>query len=127
MEVAVVFTNPQSTFKALKAAAASANGLDARVRLIVLQVVSHALPLDEPPVPVHFTEERVLPLVSDLGVDTRVDILLCRNKREGLMHALKPRSLVVVGSRRRWWPTWEKRLAKQLRRGGHEVILTETE
>jgi hypothetical protein len=40
---------------------------------------------------------------------------------------LSPRSLVIVGGRKRRWPTAEERLARQLRRNGHEVIFTETE
>jgi hypothetical protein len=127
MEVTVIFTDPETTRNALKTAALLAGGLNARVRLVVPQVVPYALPLNEPPIPTGFTEQRICLLVADLGVDTEVDICLCRNKRESLLCALRPHSVTVVGGRRRWWPTWEKRLAKQLRRSGHEVIFTETE
>jgi len=46
---------------------------------------------------------------------------------ETLKAVLSQRSLVVVGGHKRWWPTPEKRLARKLRRAGHEVIFTETE
>jgi hypothetical protein len=36
-------------------------------------------------------------------------------------------SIVVLGGRKRWWPTREKKLARQLRRAGHEVVFKETE
>ncbi len=127
LEVVVIFTDRWSTLEALKTAARFAGGLKVRVRLVVPQVVPYALPLNEPPIPAGFTEQQVGTLVSDLGVDTRVDICLCRNKGESLLHTLKRHSVVVIGSRRRWWPRWEKRLARELRRGGHEVILKETE
>lgn len=127
LEVTVVFTDRRSSLNALKTAALLAGGLNARVRLVVPQVVSYALPLSEPPIPTDFTEQQIAFLVSDLGVDTKVDICLCRNKRESLLRALRPHSVTVVGGRRRWWPTWERKLARDLRRGGHEVIFTETE
>jgi hypothetical protein len=52
---------------------------------------------------------------------------LCRDSSETLLAVLKPRSLVVIGGRRRWWPTREERLAKKLRGAGHEVIFAELE
>jgi hypothetical protein len=36
-------------------------------------------------------------------------------------------SIVVIGGRERWWPTRENKLARQLRREGHEVVFKETE
>jgi len=127
LEVVVAFTDERTSLDALRAAASLAADLDAGVLLVVPQVVSHALPLDEPAVPIHFIEQRIKPLVSNLGVDTTIDICLCRSKKEGLLHALKPHSLIVVGGRRRWWPTPEKALVRKLRQAGHEVIFTETE
>ena len=127
LEVTVVFTDTRSSLNALKTAALLAGGLNARVRLVVPQVVSYELPLNEPPIPTDFIEQQIAHLVSDLNVETRVDICLCRNKKESLLRALRPHSVTVVGSRRRWWPTWERRLARELRRAGHEVIFTETE
>ena len=50
-----------------------------------------------------------------------------RDPAETLAAVLKPDSVVVLGGRKRWWPTTEERLARKLRRIGHEVIFTETE
>lgn len=127
IEVTVVFTDPQSTQKALKTAADAASDLDAGIRLIVPQVVSYAAPLELPPVPSHIAEQQFRNFASNANVDTKVDIYLCRSVRDSLLHALKPHSLVVIGSRRRWWPTPEKSLARKLRQAGHDVILTERE
>jgi hypothetical protein len=60
-------------------------------------------------------------------VETIVRVFLCRDRLETLSMVLKPHSLVVVGGRGRWWPTAEERLARRLRRAGHEVIFEETE
>ena len=66
-------------------------------------------------------------IASDSRVETRVSIYLCRDLLEILQSVLKPHSLVVVGSRKRWWPTREKRLARKLRALGHQVVVTERE
>jgi hypothetical protein len=93
----------------------------------VPQIVPYPLPLTSPPVLVDFNERRLRVIASHCRVETRVSIYLCRNPLETLQSVLKPHSLVVVGSRKRWWPTAEKRLAKKLRRFGHQVVVTEKE
>jgi hypothetical protein len=74
-----------------------------------------------------FSERQFRVLAGQSPVDTVVRIYLCRDRMDALVQMLKPRSLVVVGGRRRWWPTEETRIARRLRRAGHEVIFTETE
>jgi hypothetical protein len=127
LEIAVVFTDLPSTLSSLEAAAAFAANLDAKLRLIVTQVVSYAAPIEMPPVPPQIVEERLLALASRTAVDTKVDIYLCRDEAMTLLQVLEPKSLVVIGGRRRWWWTPERNLAKKLRRGGHEVIFKKTE
>ena len=51
IEVVVIHTTTEGTLKALRTAAALAQGLGAHIRLLVLQVVPYALPLAEPQVP----------------------------------------------------------------------------
>ena len=104
-----------------------ASSLSARVTLLVPQVVPYPLPLETPPVLVDFSERRFRLIACQSPVETRVRIFLCRDRFEILNSVLSPRSLVVVGGRRRWWPTAERRLARKLRGAGHEVIFTETE
>jgi hypothetical protein len=126
LEVTVVFTDMRSTLEALKTAAGFAEDLDVRVRLVVLQIVPYALPLDVPPVPIELKERQFGSLVSNLMVDTRVDICLCRNKREGLLRALKPHSLVVLGKRKAWWSIESRRLFSLLTRNGHKVVVAKS-
>lgn len=127
LNVEVVFTSVQATLAALREAGRLASRLQARVTLVVPQVVPYPCPLDSPPVLLDFGERRFRTIAEESRVDTTVQIYLCREKWETLQSVLKPRSLVVVGGRRRWWPTEEKRLASRLRHAGHEVIFAETE
>lgn len=127
LNIAVVFTSVPETLAALRRAGALASRLNARITLVVPQVVPYPCPLASPPVLLDFSERRFRVIAGASPVETTVQLYLCRDQWEALRLVLQPRSLVVVGGRKRWWPTREKRLAWKLRRAGHEVILTETE
>jgi hypothetical protein len=74
-----------------------------------------------------WNERRFRVIAEESPVETTVQIYLCRDRVDTLKAALSTRSLVVIGGRRRWWPTAEKRLARSLRSEGHEVIFTDKE
>src|SRR5258708_40194627 len=125
--ISVIFTTVEATLTALRRASALANRLSARITLVVPQVVPYPLPIDSPPVPHEWNERRFRVIASDRPVETTVHIYLCRDPLDALMTVLTPRSLIVLGgSKRWWWPTSEKRLARKLLRAGHEVIFTGT-
>jgi hypothetical protein len=125
LDVAVVFTSAAATIAALRRAGTLANRLSARIKLIVPQIVPYPLPLESPPVLVDFSEHRFRTIAAESSVETAVQIYLCRDDWETVKIVLAPRSLVVIGGRKRWWPTQEKSMARKLRRAGHQVIFTE--
>jgi len=128
LNVAVVFTSGDATLAALRKAGALADRLNGRITLLVPQIVPYPLPLESPPVLLDFSERRLRQLARESAVETTVRIYLCRDRIATLKAVLAPRSLVVIGGRRRlWWRTREQSLARQLRHAGHEVIFTETE
>ena len=125
--ISVIFTTVESTLAALRKASSLANRLSARITLVVPEVVPYPLPLDRPPVRHEWNARRLRLIASDRPVETTVRIYLCRDPLDTLLTVLTPRSLVVLGGSKRWrWPTREKKLARRLRRAGHEVIFTET-
>jgi hypothetical protein len=126
LNIAVVFTSVESTLAALKEAGSLANSLGARIKLVVPQVVPYPLPLETPPVLVEFNENRFRVMASQSPVETSVQIYLCRDRFQTLTAALTPGSIVVLGGRKRWWPTKDETLARQLRRAGYEVLFKET-
>jgi len=105
LNIAVVFTSMRSTLAALKEAGSLATRLSAQVTLIVPQVVPYPLPIESPPVLVDFSERRFRAIATNSAVRTMVRLYLCRDAVETLKAVLSPRSLVVLGGRRRWWPT----------------------
>jgi hypothetical protein len=127
LNIAVVFTSVEATLAALKEAGALASSLGARITLFVPQVVPYALPLETPPVLIDFNEKRFRVIASESPVETSVQIYLCRDEFETLASVLSPRSLVVLGGRKRWWPTRERSLARKLHAVGHEVLFKEME
>lgn len=127
LNISVVFTSVEKTLAALRAAGVLANKLHARITLIVPEVVSYQLPLEQPPVLREWNERRFHVLAAQSSVETAVRFYLCRDRDATLARVLKPNSLVVLGGPKRWWPTTESRLARKLRKSGHEVILAETE
>jgi hypothetical protein len=127
LDVSVIFTSIEPTLRALKQAAALAKRLAARITLVVPQIVPYPLALSSPPVLLEFNEKRFFTIASESHVETTVRIYLCRDQLQALSKILRPRSLVVLGGRKQWWPTRESRLAKQLRGLRHEVVLVESE
>lgn len=123
LEINVLCTSVLATGKAIESAVKLARGLNATLRLLVAQVVPFAVPLETPPVLVEFQEALFRDIARNYGIETRVDIYLCRDAHETFACQLKPRSVVVLGARKRWWRTSEDKLARRLRRAGHEVVV----
>jgi hypothetical protein len=123
LEIVVLHTNPKETLGALKMAAELASGL-APVRLLAIQTVPYPLSLEAPPVSTEFLENRFSKLASDAAVNASVEIRLGRDTGDVLESGLGPHSVVVIGGRRRWWPSATMRLARRLERSGHQVVFT---
>ncbi len=120
----VVYTRLPGAAKSLDVASGLARGLGARVTVHVAQVIPYPLELKSPQVPVQFAEQQLLAMAGEQPVETSIRIYLCRDLTETIRQVLKPDSVVIVGGRKRWWPTREHRLATALRRDGHRVILS---
>jgi hypothetical protein len=123
LEVFVVFTDVRETLAAIETAEGLAQQLGARLRLVMPYEVSYRLPLTKPPVPVEFLETRMRDLAAGTGMEVDAQVCLCRNKASALGNLLPPNSLVVLGAKKRWWPTAAQRLSQSLIGDGHRVIL----
>jgi hypothetical protein len=128
LEVNVVFTDEGATAAALKSAESLANGLGACIRLRAAIVVPFRLSLDQPPVSVRFMEQLLCKLVDQRegkGPELSVHLYVCRDQIETMLLVLRPNSLVVIGDRKRWWPTAMSRIAGILRAEGHRVVVVD--
>jgi hypothetical protein len=130
IRIHVLFTNPGDTAAALNTAIEMACELDSEIALIVTKIVPFPLALDDPPVPLDFASEQIRRLADSVTLartELQGYIYFCRNPTETLLRELPARSLIVIGVRPRWPFGKSKRLARALRRSGHEVILANHE
>jgi hypothetical protein len=131
LEVVVLFTDIPSTLGALRFAAQLAQGLTERIRLLLIQSVPYPLPLDRPQRSMSFVEWQFRTLIEGCPVEsasrsvaTTAEVVLCRDEWQGLRSRLGRDSVIVIGTRGRWWPRVEDRLARRLRASGHHVVRT---
>ena len=128
LEVNVIHTDPQGTAAALNAAGLLARGLSACVNVRAAIPVPRRLPINQSPVSVQFVEKLLRDLVGRINPHTfesTVHLYVCRDRIETYLNVLKPNSLVLIGGRDHFWPTAARRMAKELRVNGHDVMFVE--
>jgi hypothetical protein len=123
--VNVLFTSPEATRSAVNLAAKLAGNLDARIRIIAPHVVPYPLQLNQPTVAPKVTEQKARAIMGDCSLDAEIDVCLCREALDAALSILQANSVVLIGGRRRLWPTAETQLAGQLRRHGHQVLFVD--
>ena len=129
LEVNLIFTNQQATVCALETVESLARDLGACIRLRAAIVVPFPLAFDESPVSIPFLERSLLDLISRLerdGFEATAHLYFCRDRDKALLQVLAPNALVVIGGKRRWWPTDASLLARTLRSKGHRVIFVDS-
>ena len=100
---------------------------NARIRIIVPQIVPFPLPLSEPPITPEFTAQRIQGVLSSYRINVEVQVCLCRERLDAAISVLSPHSLILIGGRRRFWRTKEDRLVQVLRHRGPDVVFVEEE
>jgi hypothetical protein len=124
-QVNVLYTTHSKTLAALRITSRLGADLGACPKILLLYAVPYTLPLERPAVPAGFLEEQIRALASESPAEITARIILCREPRRSLRQILRPHSLIVIGGRKRWWPSKEQRLARMLRKDGHEVIFVD--
>jgi hypothetical protein len=125
LSVYVPYTTSDLTTVALKAVVALTRNLSSRVSLFAVLVVPFPLPLDRPAVSPSFFEREMNTLARNVEVPVDTHVVIARDREVGFDRAILPRSLVVLATRKHWWPTPQKKLARFLARAGHSVALLE--
>ena len=125
-EVFVLFTTHSGTIAALKKATQLGAKLGVHLEALMLYDVPYTLPLEKRALPEGFLEYQIHALESNFPADMSLRVILCRHSRRTLHQVLPARALIVLGGKKSWWPTRESRLARMLRRDGHEVVFAES-
>jgi hypothetical protein len=126
VSVVVLFTSTRRTLKALEKAEGLAKSLGARILVVAAQIVPFPAPLDQPPVSFEFVIRQFQMAVQNKE-EIKVSAFVCRDQFEAYKCILNRNSPIVIGIKKRWWPTREKRLARKLRSSGYQIIPVETE
>ena len=120
--VVIPFTTPELTRAALRHAGVCSD-LDVQVALVDIQVVPFPCPLDQPPINKEFSERRLRELLKESRLSGQAAVVYTRDWLEAFTRMLEPKSLVILPTQKRWWPTRQQKLARALTKAGHQVML----
>jgi hypothetical protein len=120
--IVVPYTKPELTKAALRHAGICTD-LNVHISLVDVQVVPFPCPLNQPPINKEFSRNRLRDLFTQSGLLGKAEVLYARNWLEGFRSTLEPHSLVILASKKRWWRTREEKLADELQKAGHHVML----
>ena len=126
LPVYVPLTTSDLTRAALTAVVALTRNLGARVSVVAVQVVPFPLPLERPAFSPSVVEYELKASARDIELELDAHIVIARDRNEAIRRAILPGSLVVLATKKRWWPTQQAKLARLLAFAGHSVVLLET-
>jgi len=123
IEVVVLYTEPAVTAAVLSRVRSLTAGLNARVSLVAAHTLPYPLPFVCPEAAHAHLVEQLVELAGECPIPVTPQVVMARDRDEGIRFLLKPASTVLVGTRRRLFPSHEERLARTLARDGHKVAL----
>jgi len=123
LELVVPYTSPALSAQALSAAAELAQGFEAVVTLIAVYVLPYPAPLECQQGIRTRLEAELAAVARTSSAAVRLKLVFARDRSRAFCDLLPRRSVVVMGTKQRWWPTPEERFARKLARAGHSVAL----
>jgi hypothetical protein len=123
LELVVPYTNPALAAGALAAAEELARGFEAAVTLMAVHVLPYPSPLECQEGIRQRLEAELTAVARTSPASIRVKLVFARNRADAYIGLLRRQSLVVIGTKDRWWRTREERLARALISRGHSVAV----
>lgn len=117
LQVFVPYTSPDLARAALAQAAALTRNLTAHITLFAVWNKPHIYPA--------LLEQKLVAVAREADTQAETRIVFAQDPDTGRKQILMPNSLVVMATKKRWWPTAEVKLAGALARAGHSVALLE--
>lgn len=122
LDIVVPYTTPRLTRLALREAEELTLKLPSRIRLLRMLAVPFPLDLRDPPVALDVIREQTRQVARGIAA-AEIVLFLTRDPEEALLKTLRPGSIVVIASKKRWWRTAQQRLQRICARHGHLVAL----
>ena len=123
-QITVLFTGLAPTLRAVAVARGLGRALGAQVAVVVVKTPKYPPRGGQAPT-TRDAEAEALQMRLRATGDIRYRVVAAPRTSEALSVALAPGSLVVVGGRRRWWPTPASRLCRLLEARGHYVLFVD--
>jgi hypothetical protein len=123
LDLVVPYTNPALAARALAAATELARGFEAAVTLMAVHVLPYPSPLECQEGIRKRLEAELTAVARTSPVSIRVKLVFARDRADAYLGLLRRQSMVVIGTKDRWWPTREERLARKLTVAGHSVAI----
>ena len=123
LRVFVFCTSGELAQRALAEAAVLLRNLDVHISLLAVEVVPFPLPLERPAVAPEFLERKLRAIAGAIEARVDVQLVFARELYEAMEQVLPSPSLVIMATKKRWWPTSEVKLTRRLGRAGHSVAL----
>jgi hypothetical protein len=124
-EIVVLHTGPELTPRALLAAANLTKGLNFHLVLIAVHIVPYPLQL----APLAIMEQHLSAELEKVAAESHLPvtgrIAFARDLSEAFRQCVRPESLVVIATRKRWWRTRPERWARELAGHGFRTALVE--
>lgn len=120
--VYVLFTTLEETLGAVRVARRLARATGTGVTVIHFRSIGFGAPLEHPAGLSPVETEGFKARLAAEGCDARVRVCLCRDARQAVRSVIDGSSLVVIGGRRGWWPTFSKRWRRMLEEDGYVVV-----
>ena len=122
VDVVVPYTTHQLTRLALREAQELAAKLPSRIRILRMHGVAFPQELDHPAVALDVLREQIRKAAQGVNA-AEITLILSRDPVEAFLKSLRPASIVVIGTKKRWWRTAQERLMRICERHGHQVAL----
>ena len=123
LDLVVLYNNPALTAHALTATSELARGFETAITLMAVHVLPYPAPLECQEGIRKRLETELTTVARSNPAAIRVKLVFARDRADACLGLLKPRSVVVIGARQRWWTTPEERLARRLAAHGHSVAV----
>ena len=122
LDIVVPYTTPHLTRVALKKAEQLATEIPSDIRVLRMQRVPFPLDVRHSPVSVDILQEQTRQVARGIRT-SEITIYLTRDPEDTLLKALRPDSILVIASHKRWWRTKQARLKRICARRGHQVAM----
>ncbi len=127
LEIVAPYTEWSLAKAVLERAVVLAAGLEVHIQLIAVHTSPYPAAIGCPALVHAQLVEQLTDLAAGCPVPVTPQVVMARYWDEGFRYAVKPNSTVLIGTRERFWPTHEEKLARLLAREGHHVALIHVE